>query len=189
MLVTHERSAPLKRRGAVGQALAEFTLVAPIFFLLLFFVIQLGLIFGTQNGLVNGVREAARRAATYRVNDGSFDASVWGDICGTIADEVRRLGDRTIPAYDPDRLHPVVAYEWVGNPETGEYFLVAHVSATYDNPLYVPLVSIFLDSADGTDDDPDVLTLSASEQMRVENPALEPSPAPPAAPPTCPPEP
>lgn len=171
-----------RRRDARGQSLAEFALVAPIFFLLVFSVIQLGLIFGTQNGLVNGVREAARRAATYRINDGSFDATVWGDICATIDAEVRSLGDRTIPAYDEARIHPVVAYKWAQNPESNHYFLIADVSATYDHPLYVPLVSAFLDGADGIGDG--VMTLSAREQMRVENPALEYSSAP-AAPPAC----
>lgn len=175
------------RRGrhgdAPGQSLAEFAMVAPIFFLLVFSVIQLGLVFGTQNGLVNGVREAARRAATYRINDGSFDATVWSSICATIETEVKQLGDRTIPAYDDTRISPIVAYEWESNPESGDYFLVAHVSATYDHPLYVPLVSYFFDSSDGSSDG--FITLSASEQMRVENPALEYSSAP-AAPPACP---
>jgi Flp pilus assembly protein TadG len=163
--------------------MAEFALVAPIFFLLVFGVIQLGLVFGTQNGLVNGVREAARRAATYRINDGSFDATVWGSICATIEQEVMQLGDRTIPAYDTTRLTPTVAYEWKTNPETNEYFLVAHVSAIYRHPLYVPLVSNILDGTDGSTDG--VLTLSASEQMRVENPALEYASTP-SAPPACP---
>jgi Flp pilus assembly protein TadG len=172
-------------RGAAGQSLAEFAMVAPIFLLLVFSVIQLGLIFGAQNGLVNGVREAARRAATYRIDQGSFDSPVWSSICGSVTEEVRQLGDRSIPAYDRSRLDPDVSYEWVTNPESGEYFLVAHVSATYRHALYVPLVSWLLDGRDGVNDD--VLTLSASSQMRVENPALEPSPAPPAAPPTCPP--
>ena len=172
-----------RRDGARGQSLAEFAIVAPIFFLLVFSVIQLGLVFGTQNGLVNGVREAARRAATYRINDGSFDATVWSSICATIEAEVTQLGDRTIPAYDDTRINPDVTYEWVANPESGDYFLVAHVSATYDHPLYVPLVSYFLDSSDGTNNG--VMTLSASEQMRVENPALEYTSAP-AAPPACP---
>lgn len=160
-------------------------MVAPVFFLLVFAVIQLGLVFGAHNGLVNGVREAARRAATYRINPGSFDGGVWASICGSVTEEVRQLGDRTIPAYDEARLDPDVTYEWVSNPETGEYFLVAHVSATYAHPLYVPLVSFFIDGSDGATDG--VLTLSASEQMRVENPALLPSPAPPAPPPACPP--
>jgi Flp pilus assembly protein TadG len=173
---------PVKRNRQRGQSLAEFAIVAPIFFLLVFSVIQLGLIFGTQNGLVNGVREAARRAATYRINDGSFDATVWADICATIEAEVTSLGGRTIPAYDDTKIDPLVAYEWVQNPEGGEYFLVAAVSATYDHPLYVPLVSLLLDGADGANDG--VMTLSASEQMRVENPALEFASAP-AAPPAC----
>lgn len=175
--------SPLPRRRESGQALPEFALVAPIFFLLIFAVIQLGLIFGAQNGLVNGVREAARRAATYRINDGSFDVMVWGSICATVEDEVYQLGDRSIPAYDPNRLDPNVAYEWKTNPENGEYFLVAHVSATYDHQLYVPLISWFFDGTDGTNDG--FLTLSASEQMRVENPALEFASAP-AGPPACP---
>ena len=172
-----------RRRRDRGQSLAEFAIVAPIFFLLVFGIIELGLIFGTQNGLVNGAREAARRAATYRINDGSFDASVWSSICATIEQELVQLGDRTIPAYDDARLSPTVAYEWAENPESGEYFLVAHVSATYDHPLYVPFVSFFLDRGDGVANG--VLTLSASEQMRVENPALEYATTP-AAPPACP---
>lgn len=173
-----------RRRKDRGQALAEFALVAPIFFLLVFSVIQLGLVFGTQNGLVNGAREAARRAATYRINEQSFDATVWGSICSTIEEEVYQLGDRTIPGYTRNSLTPTVTYEWISNPEAGDYSLVASVTAMYDHPLYVPLVSVFLDRADGAADG--VLTLTATEQMRIENPALQPSSVPPAAPPACP---
>lgn len=173
-----------RRRRERGQSLAEFAMVAPIFFLLVFSVIQLGLVFGTQNGLVNGAREAARRAATYRINEQSFDATVWGSICATIEEEVFQLGDRTIPGYVRNSLTPTVSYEWVANPEAGDYSLVASVTATYDHPLYVPLVAVFLDRADGTADG--VLTLTATEQMRIENPALQPATVPPAAPPACP---
>lgn len=183
MRVTRHRVGRRRRRDR-GQSLAEFALVAPIFFLLVFSVIQLGLVFGTQNGLVNGAREAARRAATYRINEQSFDLSVWGSICQTIADEVRQLGDRVIPAYDVARLTPTVSYGWVPNPEAGDYSLVASVTATYDHPLYVPLVAVFLDRADGVADG--VLTLTATEQMRIENPALQPNAVPPADPPPCP---
>jgi len=162
-----------RRRGrtdARGQSLAEFALIAPIFFLLVFSVIQLGLVMAAQNGLVDGVRSAARRAATYRVNEQSFDASIWSSICSTINTELTtRLQTRVI-GFSSTRLTRTITYEWQQNPESGEYFLVAHISASYNNPLYVPLVSAFLDRADGTADDQ--LTLTASEQMRVENPAL-----------------
>ena len=160
----------LRERGR-GQSLAEFAIVAPIFFLLVFGVIQIGLVMASQNGLVDGVRNAARRAATYRINEASFDATVWSSICDTIEAELdTRLSERVI-GYVPSRLTRTITYEWEQNPETGDYFLVAHVDATYSNPLYVPLISYFLDSSDGTVDDN--LALKASEQMRVENPALD----------------
>jgi len=165
-----------------GQSMAEFALVAPIFLLLLFSVIQLGLIFGAQNGLVDGVRSAARRAATYRINESSFDATVFpfsvpGSICNTIRTELTdRLrgaqGQELVVGFLPANLTPTIAYEWQQNPESGQYFLVAHISATYKNPLYVPLVSFFLDSSDASPGD-GFLSLSASEEMRVENPPLD----------------
>jgi Flp pilus assembly protein TadG len=157
--------------SARGQSLAEFALVAPIFFLLVFSVIQLGLVMASQNGLVDGVRSAARRAATYRINEQSFDASIWSSICSTINTELTtRLQTRVI-GFSPSRLTRSISYEWQQNPEGGEYFLVAHITASYANPLYVPLVSAFLDRSDGVVDDK--MTLTASEQMRIENPALD----------------
>lgn len=162
------------REGARGQSLVEFALVAPIFFLLVFGVIQLGLIFASQNGLVDGVRNAARRAATYRVNDGSFDLTIWPQICTTIADEITLQLSKRVVGYNPANLTRSITYEWVQTPDddasVDEYFLVAHVDAAYKNQLYVPIVSAFLDRSDGVTDDK--LTLTASEQMRVENPGL-----------------
>lgn len=164
--------------------MAEFALVAPIFFLLVFAVIQLGLVFSAQDGLVDGVRTAARRAATYRINEASFDIQVWPAICTAIKDEINaRLRDRVI-GYNATHLVRTLSYEWQQNPESGDYFLVAHVAATYQNQLYVPLISAILDRSDGTVDN--FLTLTASEQMRIENPALKPSTVPPPAPPACP---
>lgn len=160
-----------RRAGGRGQSLAEFALVAPIFFLLVFSVIQFGIIFGAQNNLVNSARDAARKAATYRVNEGSFDASTWNAICDSI-EQTLRDDVSDYPGMDGDSvlLTPTIAYEWKQQ-ANGDYFLVAHISASYAHPLYVPLVSFFLDDSDGTVDDR--LTLSASEQMRVENPALD----------------
>ena len=167
---------------ARGQSLAEFALVAPIFLLLLFTIIQLGLVFGAHNGLVDGVRSAARRAATFRINEQSFDSTVFpfsvpGSICNTVQTELTdRLrgaqGQELLVGYVAANLSSTIAYEWQQNPESGHYFLVAHITATYKNPLYVPLVSFFLDGSDASPGD-GFLTLSASEQMRVENPPLE----------------
>jgi Flp pilus assembly protein TadG len=174
-----------RRSRSRGQALAEFAIIAPLFFLMIFFVVQIGLIFAAQNGLVDGVRNAARRAATYRINDQSFDTTVWSSICSTIATELdRQLSDsRTgIIGFTSANRTRSIAYEWEQNPGGGDYFLVAHVSATYKNQLYVPLVSAFLDITDGVLDN--MVQLSASEKMRVENPGLAPTPLPSV--PACP---
>ena len=159
--------------SARGQALAEFALVAPLFFLLIFFVVQLGLVMAAQNGLVDGVRSATRRAATYRINEASFDASVFPAICSAIDTELTTRLRLRVVGFAPGRLTRTIKYEWQQNPQSGEYFLVAHISATYNNQLYVPLVSAILDWSDGSPLNPDnQLTLKASEQMRVENPSL-----------------
>jgi Flp pilus assembly protein TadG len=172
------------RRGSRerGQALAEFAIVAPIFFLLVFGIIQVGLVLAAQNGLVDGARNAARRAATYRINDGSFDGTVWPAICASIDSEISAQMSKRVIGYSASRLTKTITYEWQRNPEGGEYFLVAHISASYKNQLYVPLIAAFLDRTDGVTDN--ALTLTTSEQMRVENPALEFTSAPAAAP-TC----
>ncbi len=169
-MLSIRRRARLGRGGARGQSLAEFALVAPIFFLLVFAVIQLGLVMAAQNGLVDGVRSAARRAATYRINEQSFDPTVWPSICSTIDDELTTRLETRVIGFVGGNLTRAIAYEWQQNPSSGEYFLVAHITASYHNQLYVPLVSAFLDRSDGVVDDH--LTLTASEQMRVENPAL-----------------
>lgn len=170
----------LGRRRQRGQSLVEFALVAPVFFLLVFSVIQFGIIFGAQNNLVNSARDAARKAATYRVNEESFDASTWPAICAAI-EQTLRDDVSDYPGMDGDSvlLTPIIAYEWQQQ-TSADWFLVAHVSVSYAHPLYVPLVSFFLDSSDGTVDER--LTLSASEQMRVENPGLD---TPTLSPPAC----
>ena len=177
---------PAPRRPRDGQALAEFALIAPILFLLLFAVLQLGLLFGGQNGLVDGVRDAARRAVTYRVNDASLsDPSIRAAICSAVKTDLEGQLARALPGFDPLRLTSTVGYQWKSNPgpaPTGanpqNYFLYIQVSAHYDHPLYVPLVGIFLDGLDGNNDG--ALTLSASEEMRVENPSLPLGTTPPA---------
>lgn len=156
------------RRREGGQALPEFAIVAPILFLLLFGVMQLGLLMAAQNGLVSGVRDAARKAATYRVNELSFDNT---SFCTTVGDQLESDLSASIPGFVAANLEYEIGYQWERNPDTAQWFVVVHVDASYGNVLYVPLVSAILDPADGVTDNQ--LELTASEQMRVENPALD----------------
>jgi len=156
------------RRRDRGQALPEFALIAPLFFLLLFGIIQIGLIMASQNGLVNAVRDSTRKAATYRVNELTFASTT---VCSDI--DAQLLSDlaTSIPGFVAANLTSDISYEWGQDPDTSQWFVVAHVEARYKNVLYVPLISFFLDRVDGTADDH--LELYAGEQMRIENPALK----------------
>src|SRR6185295_11724401 len=60
-------------RRSRGQALAEFALVAPIFFLVLFAVIEAGRFMFYYETLNNATREGARYAIVHGVN--SFDCT------------------------------------------------------------------------------------------------------------------
>jgi len=162
------RRAEPERGRESGQALVEFALVAPIFFLILFGIIQLGLIFGGQNYLVSSVREIARYAAPYRVVDASGAVTT----CDTVADTLNSmLDDQALTADASDaRTLITVTYDTKPEPGGGSYYVQVTVAATFRFPLYVPIVAQFLDMTDGVADDS--LKLSAQEEMRVENESL-----------------
>src|SRR5450759_5109182 len=46
-----------------GAAMVEFTVLMPVFFLILFGIIEFGMIFFLRNNMVNAAREAARTVA------------------------------------------------------------------------------------------------------------------------------
>jgi len=161
-----------------GQALVEFAIVIPVFLLILFAILQLGLLFGAQNSLTSAVRETARYAAPYRV----IDASGAQDTCdnfvlGKLQDSLR---SNPLTSDTSTREIPTIVYTWRIDPN-GDYYVEISVKADYKFPLYVPLVSQFLDGMDGVNDNN--LRLSAKEDMRIENPPLVP-PIP--SPVTCP---
>ena len=158
----------MRRRREGGQALVEFALVAPIFFLILFGIIQLGLIFGGQNYLVSAVREIARYAAPYRVVDEGGAATT----CDTVADTLNSmLDDQALTADASDaRTAITVTYDTKPEPGGGSYYVQVTVAADFRFPLYVPIVAQFLDASDGVIDNS--LKLSAQEEMRVENESL-----------------
>jgi Flp pilus assembly protein TadG len=154
-------------QGASGQALVEFALIAPIFFLLVFAIIQLGLLFGGQNGLVNGVRDTARYASTYRVVEPNDSAAA----CGLALDHLTNVLHNEMVGFDPvgTNYNPTITYSWHLQPD-GLWYEQVLVKVDYKFPLYVPLVSAFLDGMDGTVDQK--LQLSAQEEMRIENDPL-----------------
>lgn len=68
-MVTDSRKL-LQDVGESGAALVEFTVVAPVFFLLVFGIIEFGSIFSLQNTMINAAREAARSMAVQNLTSG-----------------------------------------------------------------------------------------------------------------------
>jgi len=159
----------MQRPDEGGQALVEFALVIPVFLLLMFAIIQLGLLFGAQNELTNAVRETARYAVPYRVVDDTGATLT----CATVAGNLTTVLNASPLTADPsnNRTFPTVTYNWVadGNGD-GKYYVTVTVHAEYKFPLYVPLVSTILDGFDGVTDSN--LRIKAQETMRVENDPL-----------------
>jgi len=146
--------------------LPEFALVAPLFFLLIFGVIQLGLLFGGQIALTNATREVARYAS----------ASTPGQVTAA-QNQAGPILQRGIPAYNGGAV-TTVTYCYYPNPTTPTtYSWKVVVSITYGHTLFIPLVGALLDRFDGTADNR--LTVTAREEMRVETlPMKDPPPSP-----------
>lgn len=149
-----------------GQALTEFALVVPVFFLLLFAVIQFGILLGGQIGLTNGTREAARYAST---------------IPNATAVQVRtelttRALPKAVPGYRAGNLKAATSVTFCSyaNPNNTvaypSYSRKVRVTSVYGHALFVPFVGIIVDAVDGTADG--MLTATITEEMRVENPRL-----------------
>jgi Flp pilus assembly protein TadG len=155
------------RDGSRGQAMTEFALIAPLFFLLLFAIIQLGFLLGGQVGFTNGVRETARYASTL---PNATAAQVQTEL-------LTRQLPKAIPGFRSANIvaaSTTVSYCYYPNPNNTvsypSYSLRVIVNAVYRHPLFVPLVSNILDGMDGTPDS--ALTATVHEEMRVENPRI-----------------
>lgn len=150
-----------------GQSLVEFALVLPILMLILLSIVQLGFMLGSQIGLINAVRETARFGSLSPTTEGSASSN------GTTVDGY--LTSSSLPqnvlGYASANLaaHSVSYCRYV-NPGTSAYSVRIIVEARYRHPLFIPLVGVIMDGADGTMDA--ALAVATREQFRVENPPL-----------------
>lgn len=173
----------MTRRRDQGQALPEFALVVPIFFLVLFGVIQMGFLFAGQNGLSNAAREAARYASTLP----NPDTTVAGS-CAAAGTNAKTVYDRLvavnlpqyIPGFQSGSLTYVGALSACGTAALagtgtgvgycaavnadGTYAVRVRVAVVYKHPLFIPLVGRIFSSTN-------TLELRAIEEMRVEGPS------------------
>jgi hypothetical protein len=172
------------RRREGGQALTEFALIAPLLFLILFGIIQLGFMLGGQNGLTNATREAARYASTLPTPDtivaGNCGTSVNTTSAGLVYDRLVKINMlQYIPGYQAGNVvkaSPLSAcgaaaaagtatgIQYCRLPVDGSTSAVfVRVTVVYKHPLFIPLVGRFFGSSN-------TWTGTATEFMRVEGP-------------------
>jgi Flp pilus assembly protein TadG len=145
-----------------GQALPEFALVAIPLFMILFGIIQLGFLFGGQNGLTNAAREAARYASTLPTPD----AVVAGNNRTLVLDRLINVNlKQYVPGYQSGKVtmggSTDVCYfkQAVGS----EFSIHVRVKVLYRHPLFIPLIGNLFSSSNEW-------ALGATEDMRVEGP-------------------
>jgi TadE-like protein len=149
-----------------GQALPEFALVAPLFFILVFGVIQMGILFGGQIGLTNTAREVARYASVVPA----------GQTLATIQAQADPVLRRSIPAFNLGARTVNVDYCWYTNPTNPvTYSQKVIITIRYGHTLFVPLVGALIDRIDGVADNR--FTTTAREEMKVEAQPLKAQPA------------
>lgn len=155
-----------------GQALVEFALVLVPLMLILAAILQFGLVLGTQVGITNAVREAARNAAASQTDTSALASAnghaVYVQLVGSTG-----LLAKNVQAYQSSQLvasgSPVtqVCYRTYTDPASTTQVMVK-VEAHYRHPLLIPLISAILDGLDGSPDW--AMRVGASEEIRVENP-------------------
>ena len=129
-------AGPQRRRG---QALVEFAMVAPIFFLLLFGIIESGRFIFYYETLNNATREGARYAIVNGANTigcSTGDAAPGTTSCDPAGDDVReRVRDAAFGILSGISVDP----QW--DPDNGRGSTVT-VTASYTYASLVPLVPL-----------------------------------------------
>ncbi len=172
------RRAGRSRRRADGQGLVEFALILPVLMVIFMGILQMGFLLSGQIGLINSVREAARFGSTAVASDSATASTYATNICNYLTGNgggYPGIVRNNVAGYNPANL-----VKTGGNPTKVQYTTITgpdglpdiqlRVFISYRHPLFIPLVGSILDGIDGSTDN--ALKLTASEQMRVENPTL-----------------
>ncbi len=83
--------------GDRGAALVEFAIIAPLLFLLLFGIIDFGLMFGQKLDVVQGSREGARLASVnFQATEGSSGSTQTSEIIAETCGRMALASDSTV---------------------------------------------------------------------------------------------
>jgi hypothetical protein len=141
-----------RRRRSIGQALAEFALVAPIFFLLLFAIIEGGRFIFFYQALNNAARDGARYAIVHGSNSscpsGPMPPGMTPPACYDPpgANIVQRVKDAAFGVLGPD---VDVLPEWgpLGNGREADVKVTAEYTYGTLVPIPFPAITIRAESS------------------------------------------
>ncbi len=145
------------RRDRRGSAAIEFAIVAPLFFGLLFAILEIGLQFLAGSVLENGLQQTARQMFTHQAYDSSLTPEAFAqDLCGRVdvLMDCAKLrvnvsvtnADETISFFDPIDAGKLVDKFTYKNPEPGSTVVV---SAFYPWPVVMTGLGFSLANFDG----------------------------------------
>ncbi len=167
--------APLhekRDRRSRGQGLVEFALVLPVLAVIFMGILQFGVLFSTQVGITNAVREAVRNASAIPVANSGDALTAANSVYSRLTDPTTGLLKRNGSSYSTGALvttgsprTQVCYYSYTD--ATGGISIMARVQVQYRHPLFVPLISGILDGFDGVTDQ--AYRLGTSEEIRVSN--------------------
>lgn len=128
-----------------GATAVEFALVAPLLFLALFSLVEIGMLGMMSSGLDNAVFEASRRIRTGR-EDGATSAAAFEDqICGRIGGSITECRSRlTVSVQKFDRFtdaNAIANAAPAGQFNKGGADDIVIVKADYEWPLMTPFVA------------------------------------------------
>lgn len=173
--MAHLRS---NKDGARGQGVAEFAIVLPVLALILLSIFQIAFVIGTQIGLTNATREAAR-IASVTATPTSVDAASNG---AAVLVQLRTdLMPRNVMNFSLAQLDAGVCTSGSENGTRVTYTATTDVSGApavfvrvdvvYRHPMFIPIIGGILDGIDGTPNDG--FRVGGSEELRVDNDALD----------------
>ncbi len=155
------------RDNEAGQGLVEFAFVVPVLLVIMLGIVQLGFVFSSQIGLTNGIREAARYAATNRT---ASPAQAATNAAATVT-QLNAIMPRNVNFFSASNVSAASATYCEYTDPRGDPSVRVRVIIQYRHPLFLPIIGPILDGVDGVADN--ALGANAVEEMRVENtPAL-----------------
>jgi len=153
-------SERLRTHSNAGSAIIEFAFIAPVFFLLLFAILEIGVIFFAQSTLQYGTNDIARMVRTGQTAaQGVTQATVRQRVCDDIAPLIPCDNDlnvdveafttfSTVNFSNP--LSPTGDMQSMNNYNPGTACTVVLVRVFYAWPVFTPLLTPFLSNMAGS---------------------------------------